>query len=477
MIPARYLFTLLACVGNMVNLFGRDSLRIGILAIREEASLCQASLSANQTAPSCGSIQWSDSNMAHVLGAFNYGMILTMVCGGPLSDMLGGKYLLLMVTLVSSLCTILIPVLADSSLPGLITCQVVYGLSGGLVVPALSCMIARWEPRSQRGRLATIIYTGSQFSAVFTALFTGYITYSYNWRLVFYILGCVPLLWVIPWLLLISDNPADSKLISAEEKDLLMRETSTSELRPRIRDIPFSNILSSRAVWGIIFANIGCSWATMHTSLLLPQFLHQVLLLPIHHNSIISSLPYIGCCLVGLLASCFYTWMTTTMGVAHTAARKICSSICLWGFAGLTLTVPLISQDTVLVTIACTGAYSLMGFNLVGAWSNPLDIAPNYVGTIMGISGLFCYLTGALVPNTLGLASALVSPDQVWTVLFLLVVGVTIISNMLFLLLGTAELQEWNSVGSSDSRESLHQCEDKAGHSLLGFESQKHRMV
>ena len=90
-----------------------------------------------------------------------------------------------------------------------------------------------------------------------------------------------------------------------------------------------------------------------------------------------------------------------------------------------------------------------------------MDIAPNYVGTIMGISGLFSYFTGALVPNTLGLASALVSPDWVWTSLFLLVVGVTIISNMLFLLLGTAELQQWNSVSNSDSREKLHQLEEK----------------
>ena len=95
----------------------------------------------------------------------------------------------------------------------------------------------------------------------------------------------------------------------------------------------------------------------------------------------------------------------------------------------------------------------------------------------MGISGLFCYITGALVPNTLGLASAFIPPEDIWTFLFLLVVGVTIISNILFLLLGTADLQEWNSVGSSDSRERLHQCEEKVGQSLLGFESQRHRVV
>jgi hypothetical protein len=122
-------------------------------------------------------------------------------------------------------------------------------------------------------------------------------------------------------------------------------------------------------------------------------------------------------------------------------------------------------------------SYNSTGFNLVGAWSNPLDIAPNYVGTVMGISGLFCYIIGALVPNTLGLASTIIPPEDVWTFLFFLVVGVTIISNMLFLLLGTADLQEWNSVGSSDSRERLHQCEEKVGQSLLGFQSQRHRVV
>ena len=136
---------------------------------------------------------------------------------------------MLLVTIISSICTLLTPILADLSIPGLITCQVVYGLSGGFVVPALSSMIARWEPRYQRGRLATIIYTGSQFSAVFTALFTGYVTFNYNWRLVFYILGVIPVLWVIPWLFLVSEIPGECRIISDEEKDLLARETSTSD--------------------------------------------------------------------------------------------------------------------------------------------------------------------------------------------------------------------------------------------------------
>ena len=61
---------------------------------------------------------------------------------------------------------------------------------------------------------------------------------------------------------------------------------------------------------------------------------------------------------------------------------QVSSSVCLWGFAALSLPVPWLAGSTALVTIATTAAYSLMGFNLVGAWSNPLDIAPNYVSQL-----------------------------------------------------------------------------------------------
>ena len=67
--------------------------------------------------------------------------------------------------------------------------------------------------------------------------------------------------------------------------------------------------------------NIGCSWATTHTSLLLPQFLHSELQLPLHHNSALSSLPYIGCCLTGLLAGWIFSQLTRCL--SRTAARKV----------------------------------------------------------------------------------------------------------------------------------------------------------
>ena len=112
-----------------------------------------------------------------------------------------------------------------------------------------------------------------------------------------------------------------------------------------------------------------------------------------------------------------------------------------------------------------------LGFNLVGAWTNPQDIAPNFVGTIMGVMGLFSYLTGSFVPHTTTIMASLVPEDQVWPALFLLVASVAILSNGVFLLLGTAKTQAWNKIEECDSREILHihieDIEDNVNKKLL----------
>ena len=113
----------------------------------------------------------------------------------------------------------------------------------------------------------------------------------------------------------------------------------------------------------------------------------------------------------------------------------------------------------------------LQGFNLVGAWTNPQDIAPNFVGTIMGVMGLFSYLTGSFVPHTTTIMASLVPEDQVWPALFLLVGCVAFLANGVFLVLGTARTQAWNTIEDGDSREILHinieDIEDKVNEKLI----------
>ena len=101
MVAGRYVFTALACLGNMMTLLGRDSLRIAVLAMPDI----------------------SPEQRSHVLGGYSYGMVVTMVAGGPLADTLGGKWLLAAVVLLSAACTAMVPLLADTTAAGLVACQ------------------------------------------------------------------------------------------------------------------------------------------------------------------------------------------------------------------------------------------------------------------------------------------------------------------------------------------------------------------
>ena len=388
-----------------------------------------------------------------------------MLVGGPLADTLGGKWVLVLVTLLSSSCTLLVPVLAPLSLPALVCVQVVSGLGGGLVVPALSSMIARWEPVSETGKLATVIYTGSQLSMVFSSIFTGYISHAYNWQLAFYLMGSIPLLWTIPWLLLVQDDPSKSRLTSDQEREMLQEETMNSKCRPKLRNIPILRILSSPSVFAVIVANIGVSWANSHNSLLLPQFFMS-LGFPILTTSIISTIPFLGTSLIGLLSPHVFRQIKRCK-FTTTVARKICSSICLVGFSMFTFPTAFIVQESnpifiiALATISC----SLLGFNLVGAWGNPQDISPTYVGTIMGIMGLSNEITKSVVLQTKFLITSQVEDDEIWPILFLLASGVTVVTSGVYLVLGNAETQEWDSL--SDSQEELFDEKKPTGERIL----------
>ena len=98
-------------------------------------------------------------------------------------------------------------------------------------------------------------------------------------------------------------------------------------------------------------------------------------------------------------------------------------------------------------------------------------------GTVMGLSGLFCYLTGAVVPHTVGLASRLLPPPAVWTALFITAGCVALAANTLFLLLGTADLQSWNRVGSSSTETLTEETPCSARHTLLSWDTKQVQLL
>ena len=74
---------------------------------------------------------------------------------------------------------------------------------------------------------------------------------------------------------------------------------------------------------------------------------------------------------------------------------------------------------------------------------NALDLSPNYSGTLMAITNGIGALTGIITPYIVGV----LAPNQTlseWRLVFWIVLGVFLVTNLIFVLYASGEPQPWN---------------------------------
>lgn len=119
-------------------------------------------------------------------------------------------------------------------------------------------------------------------------------------------------------------------------------------------------------------------------------------------------------------------------------------------------------------------AYAFDNFNIAGTWPNVLDLAPNYVGSITGLSNTFQifssiiahYIIGVLTPNVsrlrfllhfmfglLLLCIILKAYLSEWRFVFWLTFGSCIVRTIIYTLFGSAEIQPWNALNKNEANE------------------------
>ena len=119
-------------------------------------------------------------------------------------------------------------------------------------------------------------------------------------------------------------------------------------------------------------------------------------------NAILSATPYLISCILSYPASLIADWLLFNNHLSVTRTRKL--------FATLTLLLPAMAFtclafagcDSVLV-MAClcvaTGATACQGASLS---INQIDLAPNFAGTLMGITNSASNLMGFVAPMIVG---------------------------------------------------------------------------
>ena len=304
------------CFFGTANVYAqRVNFSVGIVCMRNHthmaAQLSQSHVS-NVTPPVCdsawsgrqasakedGSFAWSKGEQGLLLGAFYWGYMVTQVPAGQLSERFGGKYVYGVSMGVAAMATLLTPLAARAHVGLLIALRVVIGLGEGVCFPSQHNIWSHWAPPLERSMLTGFSYAGSQIGNVITFPFSGFLCNALGWESIFYVFGCLGVIWCIAWFFLAFNRPLDSTRIDLNEQQYILNSLrgqldSTSVSRSSIHT-PWRRILTSLPVWAIIVSNTTANFGVYLILTSLPTYFKEAMNFDIKSNGLFSAIPYIA---------------------------------------------------------------------------------------------------------------------------------------------------------------------------------------
>ncbi|GFQ95872.1 hypothetical protein TNCT_280301, partial [Trichonephila clavata] len=396
---------------------------------------------------------WDSKVQGLILGSFFYGYIATQLPGGILAERIGAKWLYGGGTLVTAVFSLLTPLAASWGTATFITVRVLEGLGEGVTFPAVNSMIGRWSPKTERSRISTIIFTGSQMGNVIAMPVSGWLSSTDllgGWPSVFYVFGSLGCVWFLAWSVFIYETPSQHPNISKEE--LLFIEQNKDENTKQKNDIPWKDIFTSLPMWAVIVAHFGHNFGFLILLTEMPTYLSTILHFDIKSNGILSALPYVVQAMSAWLASYLADRIRESGRLSITNIRKVSNSIGLFGPAICLLGVTVSGCRPELIVALLSMALALNGFIYSGFNITHVDMSPEYAGTIFGITNAISNVCGIIGPMIVGYFTASGATVANWSDVFYVTAAVYTLGAVFYAIFASAELQPWGARNSDQEK-------------------------
>ncbi|XP_071103844.1 sialin-like isoform X2 [Haliotis cracherodii] len=424
-----------------------------------EEEQCPVSSSKSTTG---GEFVWSKQLQGLILGSFFWGYLVLQVPGGWLSERFGAKKVVAFAMFPVAIFNLLTPVAARTDPYLFLAVRVIVGLGEGVLYPAAQAFWARWSPPHERSRLIGFSYAGGQFGNAMIFPVGGYLcAYGFDggWPSVFYVIGSVGFIWCVFWCIFASNSPADSPRISEIERKYI--EYSVGPLNKGKRTTPWKSIFTSRAVWAIIVAHVCGNYGIYMLLTQLPTYMKDVLKFDIKANGLFSMLPYL----------CFWFLITVSGALADLLISRNILSVawtrklmtCIGTIAPAMFLIGTGYMDCTQqagAVVMVTLAVGLCGFHFSGHFINHGDVAPQYAGTIFGISNTAATVPGILAPYVVGAMTKDGTREQ-WLSTFYVAAAIYCFGAIFYLFMAMGNVQPWaeasdmNNAGEQDNMVTL----------------------
>jgi len=313
-------------------------------------------------------------------------------------------------------------------------------------------MMARWAPANERAFMSTLIMAGSQVGTIFGFFVSGILVDALNWEAAFYIEGGATFAWLILWILFVYDTPDKHPFISDHELELIKEGLPlTKTVSP---PVPWTSILKSMPFWAILVANFSNNWGFHLLMTELPQYLDEVFEDFMSDGTVLglwTAIPYTCMWISALIFSYICDFMIRKNWLTIGNSRKLYTAISQTGPAIclliLLLSVSNESPKLELTLALFTAAVTCQGGLYSGWMTNTQDIAPNFAGTILGITNA-CGAIPGFVANQIAGAFINENPKDVslWLPVWVITCCILVCSSIFYTIFAQGVAQPWNNV-------------------------------
>ena len=184
-----------------------------------------------------------------ILSSFSIGYALFNVVGGYLSDKIGpNKVFIGSMSLWSLFCGL---VAGAFNFWSLYVVRVIFGMGEGPIGSTANKAVNNWFPIKERARAVGINQAGGPIGGALSGPIVGILAVSVGWRLSFVIIAVLGFIWLLFWLKIFKDNPADHPKVSKSElKEIVEGNTILqSENNGQGKKLPFLQVIKKPIVF------------------------------------------------------------------------------------------------------------------------------------------------------------------------------------------------------------------------------------
>jgi len=316
-----------------------------------------------------------------VLAAFALAYALFEIPSGMLGDRIGPRKVFIRIVIFWSFFTALTGLV--NGLIALLIIRFLFGVGESGTYPNSILVVSRWFPVNETGKALSWVGIGSQLGAAIAPLIIVPIAAVYGWRMPFFVIGSIGIVWAGICYSWFRDFPAQMKTMPETEKKMI-------ELSCRHKDqqllVSWKLIFRNSTLWPLMLMYFCCQWANYFFIAWMPVYLQEGRGFSENSMKVITS----GLFIVGisgfLAGGAAGDRFLKRKGLK--TGRRLTGMLGL-GACGFLLLMAAISSSNAITVFCLTGANFSFSFGVMVSYAVCADIGRNNAGTVTGAMNFF----------------------------------------------------------------------------------------